>query len=134
MHMNLTIEHEREDDGRWLAEMPELPGVLAYGTTADEAMLKAEVLALRIAKRGQAAVHLPRDHECMTSWPSSEARQVLSALCRIGWTLKRQTGSHKTLSRSDWPDVIFAFHDEEEICPRMLVRIAKRTGLTPDDL
>ena len=46
--MNFTIEHEREDDGRWLAEVPELPGVLAYGATADEAMAKAEVLALRV--------------------------------------------------------------------------------------
>ncbi len=46
--MNFTIEHEREDDGRWLAEVPELPGVMAYGATADEAMAKAEVLALRV--------------------------------------------------------------------------------------
>ncbi len=46
--MQFTIEHEREDDGRWLAEVPELPGVLAYGATADEAMVKAEVLALRV--------------------------------------------------------------------------------------
>ena len=46
--MQFTIEHEREEDGRWLAEVPELPGVLAYGTTADEAMAKAEVLALRV--------------------------------------------------------------------------------------
>src|SRR6266851_1795756 len=46
--MNFTIEHEREEDGRWLAEVPELPGVLAYGATATEAMAKAEVLALRV--------------------------------------------------------------------------------------
>lgn len=46
--MKFTIEHEREEDGRWLAEVPELPGVLAYGVTADEAMAKAEVLALRV--------------------------------------------------------------------------------------
>lgn len=46
--MNFKIEHEREEDGRWLAEVPELPGVLAYGATADEAMAKAEVLALRV--------------------------------------------------------------------------------------
>ena len=46
--MNFTIEHEREEDGRWLAEVPELPGVLAYGTTVDEAVAKAEVLALRV--------------------------------------------------------------------------------------
>lgn len=46
--MNFTIEHEREEDGRWLAEVPELPGVLAYGATPDEAMAKAEALALRV--------------------------------------------------------------------------------------
>lgn len=46
--MNFTIEHEQEEDGRWLAEVPELPGVLAYGATRDEAMARAEVLALRV--------------------------------------------------------------------------------------
>ncbi|MDD5330333.1 MAG: type II toxin-antitoxin system HicB family antitoxin [Sulfuricella sp.] len=46
--MNFSIEYEREEDGRWLAEVPELPGVLAYGATADEAMGKAEALALRV--------------------------------------------------------------------------------------
>ena len=46
--MNFTIEHEREEDGRWLAEVPELAGVRAYGATADEAMAKAESLALRV--------------------------------------------------------------------------------------
>ena len=46
--MQFTIEHEKEEDGRWLAEVPELPGVLAYGTTAEAAMAKAQVLALRV--------------------------------------------------------------------------------------
>jgi predicted RNA binding protein YcfA (HicA-like mRNA interferase family) len=59
---------------------------------------------------------------------------VLAALLRIGWTLKRQSGSHRTLSREGWADFIFAFHDNDEIGPRMLARIAKRTGLTPSDL
>lgn len=45
--MNFTLECEREDDGRWLAEVAELPGALAYGSSANEAMAKAEVLALR---------------------------------------------------------------------------------------
>jgi predicted RNA binding protein YcfA (HicA-like mRNA interferase family) len=70
----------------------------------------------------------------MTSWPSSKARRVLAALFRIGWTLKRQSASHKTLSRPGWSDFVFAFHDGEEIGPRMLARIAKRTGLKPEDL
>lgn len=46
--MQFTIEQETEEYGRWLAEVPELPGALAYGATAQEAMAKAEVLALRV--------------------------------------------------------------------------------------
>ena len=46
--MKLEIECEREEDGRWLAEVPQLPGVLAYGSSANEAMAKAEILALRV--------------------------------------------------------------------------------------
>jgi predicted RNA binding protein YcfA (HicA-like mRNA interferase family) len=60
---------------------------------------------------------------------------VLAALLQIGWTIKRETkGSHRVLSRPGWADYIFAFHDHEEIGPRMLNRIAKRTGLKPEDL
>lgn len=46
--MNYTIEYEMEDDGRWLAEVVELPGVMAYGTTVSEAVAKVEALALRV--------------------------------------------------------------------------------------
>ncbi|HEV2041270.1 MAG TPA: type II toxin-antitoxin system HicB family antitoxin [Casimicrobiaceae bacterium] len=46
--MKFEIECEREEDGRWLAEVPQLPGVLAYSSSADEAMAKAEILALRV--------------------------------------------------------------------------------------
>ena len=46
--MELNLDCEREEDGRWLAEVPELPGLLAYGSTAAEAMAIAEVLALRV--------------------------------------------------------------------------------------
>lgn len=70
----------------------------------------------------------------MTQWPSSKAKRVLAALLRLGWSVKRQSGSHRTLTREDWPDFVFAFHEGEEIGPRMLARIAKHTGLTPQDL
>jgi predicted RNA binding protein YcfA (HicA-like mRNA interferase family) len=70
----------------------------------------------------------------MSQWPSTSARRVLSALIKIGWKIKRQTGSHRTLSREGFPDFSFAFHDKEEIGPKMLARIAKRTGLKPEDL
>ena len=46
--MNLTVETEQEADGRWIAEVPELPGVLVYGATENEAAAKAEALALRV--------------------------------------------------------------------------------------
>src|SRR5439155_24789591 len=56
----------------------------------------------------------------MSAWPSTRARRVLAALLRIGWVVKRQSSSHRTLSRPDWADFVFAFHDDEEIGPRML--------------
>ena len=59
--MNFNIECELEEDGRWLAEVPQLPGVLAYGTSANDAMSKAEVLALRVLaerlEHGEALAH-----------------------------------------------------------------------------
>ncbi len=80
--MNFEIECEREDDGRWLAEVPQLPGVLAYGDSANDAMAKAQIL----------------------------------------------------VSRAGYADFVFAFHDGEEIGPKMLARIAKHTGIIPNDL
>jgi predicted RNase H-like HicB family nuclease len=60
--MNLTFETEQEDDGRWIAEVPELPGVLAYGATQQQAIIKAEALALRVlAERLENAEALPMD-------------------------------------------------------------------------
>ena len=70
----------------------------------------------------------------MNGFPATKARRVLAALLRIGWTIKRQSGSHKTLVRDGWPDYVFAFHDDEEVGPVMLRRVAKRTGLTIGDL
>ncbi|MBI4456491.1 MAG: type II toxin-antitoxin system HicA family toxin [Acidobacteria bacterium] len=70
----------------------------------------------------------------MSHWPSAKARRVFAALLRAGWQVKRVSGSHRTLFRPGWPDFVFAFHDEEEIGPRMLARIAKHTGLKPENL
>jgi predicted RNA binding protein YcfA (HicA-like mRNA interferase family) len=67
-------------------------------------------------------------------WPAAKAQRVLAALLRRGWSIKRQTGSHRVLQRTGWPDFVFAFHDQEEIGPRMMARIGKRTGLLPGDL
>ena len=70
----------------------------------------------------------------MSQWPATKARLVLAALKRIGWSIKRQSSSHRTLQRQGWPDYVFAFHDNDEIGPRMLARISKHTGLGPSDL
>ncbi|HEX5083954.1 MAG TPA: type II toxin-antitoxin system HicA family toxin [Blastocatellia bacterium] len=70
----------------------------------------------------------------MSQWSTTKAKRVLAALLRIGWSIKRQAGSHRILSRPGWADVVFAFHDKEEIGPRMLTRIARSTGLRPEDL
>jgi len=69
----------------------------------------------------------------MSRWPAVKARRVLAALLRKGWSIKRQTGSHHVLQRPGFPDYVFAFHDGDEIGPRMLARIARHTGLEPED-
>ncbi|MFO1128543.1 MAG: type II toxin-antitoxin system HicA family toxin [Rhodospirillales bacterium] len=70
----------------------------------------------------------------MSRWPAVKASRVLAALQRIGWRIERQSGSHRVLRRDGSPDVVFAFRDSEEIGPRMLARIARQTGLRPEDL
>ena len=68
------------------------------------------------------------------NWPNVRGRQVLAALLKIGWEDARQSGSHKTLIRAGWPNYVWSFSDGEEIGRKMLSRIAKHTGLTPEDL
>ncbi len=71
----------------------------------------------------------------MSQWGSAKSKKVLKALLRIGWKIKRESGgSHKVLERDGWQNFTFAFHDGEEIGPRMLSRISKHTGLSPSDL
>jgi len=71
----------------------------------------------------------------MSQWPSTQARSVLAALLRTGWFIKRQSAtSHRVLAREGWPDFVYAFHDADELGPKMLARIARRTGLRPEDL
>ena len=70
----------------------------------------------------------------MSQWKSTKARRVLAALLNIGWSMKRQSSSHRALEREGLPNYVFAFHDNDEIGPVMLSRIAKQTGLTPEVL
>lgn len=70
----------------------------------------------------------------MGEWKACRANVVLAALKGIGWTVARQKGSHKVLKREGWASYVFAFHDGEDIGPKMLARVAKHTGLKPKDL
>jgi len=71
----------------------------------------------------------------VSRWRATKASRVFAALQRIGWAVKREAkGSHKVLAREGSPNFVWAFHDRDEIGPKMLARIAKRTGLTPEDL
>lgn len=70
----------------------------------------------------------------MSRWPATRAKRVFAALLRIGWSIKRSSGSHRVLAKPGWQDFVFAFHDKVEIGPAMLARIARKTGLRPEDL
>jgi len=70
----------------------------------------------------------------VSNWPATKAKRVLAALQRIGWRVARQSGSHRLLVREGWPDYEFAFHDGDELGRKILARIAKHTGLRPEEL
>ena len=70
----------------------------------------------------------------MSVWRATKAKRVYATLIRLGWTLKKQVGSHRKLQRTGWPNFTFSFHDSEEVGPAALSRIAKDTGLRPEDL
>ena len=71
----------------------------------------------------------------MTSeWPAMKASRLLAALLRTGWSIERQRGSHRRLTRAGFPAMTFAFHDGDEIGPRMVAKLAKDGGLRREDL
>lgn len=70
----------------------------------------------------------------MSTWRATKAKRVYAALLRLGWTFKKQVGSHRKLQRVGWPNFTFCFHDNEEIGRVALARIGKDTGLRPEDL
>ena len=130
--MDFTWECEHEVEDRWIAEVPELPDVLAYDTSSGDAIAKAEVLALHgIADQLENGESEPISSSllpsivCMSKWPSAHAKRVMAALQSTGWSNKRQTVLHRTLEHNANPDLVLAFHDGEEIGPRMLARSEK---------
>jgi len=71
----------------------------------------------------------------MSKWPSTKASRVFRALISIGWEIERHgSGSHIILGKDGSHDFVWAFRNEDELCPKMLVRIAKHTDLKPEDL
>jgi len=70
----------------------------------------------------------------LSIWRATKARRAYAALLRIGWSLKKQVGSHRKLEKAGWSNFTFSFHDSEEIGPAALAKIAKDTGLRPEDL
>ncbi|MCC6538709.1 MAG: type II toxin-antitoxin system HicA family toxin [Bryobacterales bacterium] len=70
----------------------------------------------------------------MSARSASKAKRVYAALLRLGWTLKKQVGSHRKLQRPGGPSFTFCFHDSEEVGPAALAKIGKETGLRPEDL
>lgn len=74
----------------------------------------------------------------MSHWPSTSSKKVYRALLGIGWREKPRVskgGSHKQLENPNYPyEFTWAFHESEEIGPKMLSKIAKRTGLKPEDI
>jgi predicted RNA binding protein YcfA (HicA-like mRNA interferase family) len=70
----------------------------------------------------------------LSRWPSAKSTVVFRALLRKGWRVVSQKGSHIKLQHPGFGSFMFGFHEGEEIGPKMLSRIAKRTGLTADDL
>jgi predicted RNase H-like HicB family nuclease len=87
--MTLLVELEQEEDGRWIAEVVDLPGVLAYGQTPEEANAKVQALALRVVadrlehgEAGPVLVFPLRPHEPMAQYPC-ETRLIRAAPNRL---------------------------------------------------
>ena len=88
--------------------------------------------ALNMTKAGLSQFRF-QSHRCEpVAFLQGPTRSCGASLDRV--VNQGQSGSHRTLSRSGSPDFVFAFHDGEEIGPKMLARIAKHTGLAPEDL
>ncbi len=135
----IRVELEREEDGRFLASVPELPGVMAYGATQEEAVRKAKSIALQVlADMIESGEEVPEPLRLLfcgvSTWRATKARRVHAALLRLGWMFKKQVGSHRKLQRDGWPNFTFSFQDSEEVGPAALPKIAKGTGLRPEDL
>jgi predicted RNA binding protein YcfA (HicA-like mRNA interferase family) len=141
---------------KWLKQIRDNPQrdpkVFAHARDIVEPLLTSIARGERLARRtrckdfitkklvADAAVKIVAEHEperpedSVAGWAAAKARRVYAALLRIGWSLKRQEGSHRTLQRLGWRDFVFTFHESVEIGPPVLAEIGRSTGLRPDDL
>ena len=137
--MSMMIITQREDDGRWIADVPSLSGVIVYGANRDEAITRVKELALdviedRIEHRESLPVHTGKKSFTIveSKFNALEPGRLLKALLRSGWTVKREKAGFKVLERSGHPDFVFAFEDNEELRVRILDWIIKQSGPLKD--
>jgi predicted RNA binding protein YcfA (HicA-like mRNA interferase family)/predicted RNase H-like HicB family nuclease len=129
--MNFEVEFEQEDDGRWIAEIVAIPGVLVYGLTPLQAGQRARALALRVLADPDwlenetliSSINLTAFSDRYGPWASRNSQQLVGTLLKLRWSIKRQFSSHKIFEREGYPDYVFAFHDDEEVGSKMLARV-----------
>ena len=96
-----------------------LPGVMAYGAHEEEAVRKVKSIALQVLadmiESGEISSAVKGLVRRVSVWRATKAKRVYAALIRLGWTLKKQVGSHRKLQRVGWPNFTFCFHDSEEV-------------------
>lgn len=141
--MSLAIFTEQENDGRWIAEIPSLNGVLVYGKTREDAIEKVKQLALciiddRIEHGESLPTHTKKKEFTVkeNGFHSVKADRLLNSSLRGGWKIKRETDFYKILSHNDFLDFVFGFgfDDEDEVKERILFRLTRKNGVVPKDL
>lgn len=137
----MAIFTDQENDGRWIAEVPSLNGVLVYGETREEAIKKVKELALcviddRIEHGESLPTHTKKKEFVVkeNGFQSVKSERLLNSLLRGGWEIKRETDLYKILSREGFPDFVFGFDDEDEIKEKILSKITRKNGLILKDL
>lgn len=140
--MTFTVEIEQEKDGRWIAEIPQLPGTMAYGRTARRPCRASKRWRYVFLLSASSMVNLRQSSKKSFRLQLHEPMGLCEGSQGFGGVAAHRLDNQSALGglaariefSPGWPDVVFAFHDAEEIGPRMLARVAKRTGLTPGDL
>ena len=136
--MTLTLELDREVDGRWIAEIPQ-PNILLYAASKPDAFSTRNRPRGRMFSTGSPTVNSSfrdcRIRRCwMSTWPSAKARRVFAALKRIGWHHDRTGRFPQNREEERVGELPFSFHDSDELGPAILAKVSKKTGLKPGGL